>query len=143
VDAQGGLAWFFPTLPSSADDGATAVWNVPFASGQSTAAIRTEATRGHRPSLASELAQRAATGEKDIDIPTTFTRAEVRFNESHLEQGVRVSTFSMSAERHNASEPNAAFAFTTAKTYRGTYAVAAADDGPRIELPPTRPPKKR
>ncbi len=138
VGGQGGLAWFFPSLPASADRGATAVWNVPFASAQSTAALRTEATRGRRPSLTFQLAQQEATGEKEVAIPTTFTRAEVRFEESHLEQGVRVSTFRMTAERHDASSADDTFRFAMAKTHRGTYAVTASGRVLRAQIESTR-----
>jgi hypothetical protein len=126
VGGQGGLAWFFPTLPAAADRDATAVWEVPHASGQSSAALRTEATRGGRPSLLSQLAQREAAGEKEVEVPTTFTHAEVRFQESHLEQGVRVSEFSMTAERHDAIKPNDTLVLKMVTTHRGTYAVTAS-----------------
>jgi hypothetical protein len=138
VGAPGGLAWFFPTLPASAEHGATAVWNVPFASGQSTAALRTEATRGRMGSLAVELARREAAGEKDIEIPTTFTRAEVAFEESHLEQGVRVFVFTMTAERHDESKPDDEPAFKMVKTCRGTYAVTASGRVLRAHVESTR-----
>jgi len=122
VGGQGGLAWFFPTLPASEDRDAVAVWNVPYESGQSTAAMRTEATRGTQASLTFRLSQREAAGEKEVEIPTTFTRAEMRFEESHLEQGVRVSAFSVTGE----SAPNETYTFKMTKTYRGTYAVTAS-----------------
>ena len=126
VGGQGGLAWFFPTLPAFEERDAAAVWNVPYESGQSTAALRTEATRGSQASLTFRLSQREAAGEKEVEIPTTFTRAEMRFEQSHLEQGVRVSAFSVTGERRDESAPTDAYAFKMVKTYRGTYAVTAS-----------------
>lgn len=126
VGAQGGLAWFFPTLPPSAENDATAVWNVPYASGQSTAALRTEATRGQMQSLKATLREREASGEKQIEIPTTFTRAEIRFQEWRQSQGVRVAVFGMTGERHDQSKSEDERLFRLEKSYRGTYEVTAS-----------------
>jgi hypothetical protein len=125
VGTQGGLAWFFPTLPPSAEKDATTVWNVPYESGQSTAALRTEATRGHMQALKASLQQREASGEKEREIPTTFTRAEIRFQEWRQVDGVRVAVFGMTGERHDKSKPGEDPHFAMDRTYRGTYEVTA------------------
>jgi len=125
VGAQGGLAWFFPTIPASLDRNAMCEWNVPRASSQSTASLRVEATRGHIPGLAERWQQHVASGAKDVERPPTLTPAEIRFAESHLEGGVRVSTLGMTAERRFESNAGEPFASTTVTNYRGTYAVTA------------------
>jgi hypothetical protein len=123
VGSQGGLAWFFPTLPATAERHATAVWNVPYASGQSSAAVRVEATRGKRGPDGAAMAAEVAS-EPERVIPTTYTRAEVRLAGARDEGAARVSVFQVTAEyRVTSVDP---FPSTFEKTWQGTYEVTSA-----------------
>lgn len=125
IGAQGGLAWFFPTLPASAGHDASVTWSVPFNSGQSIKSIRVEATRGNAATWSWLLGRME--GGDDRDIPTTFTRADLRYEDSSVENGVRVSIYSMTASRRvEPDERDAPFPMIWEKTYRGSYAITGA-----------------
>lgn len=119
-----GLAWFFPTLPTALTPGKTSAWEVPYNSGQSTAALRVEAARG-KAGVRWQLDERAKRGEKEVVIPTTYSPAELRFVDFHLEKGVRVAELVLTSEHRFDSEPVPGLKQHTVTKRRGSYAVAA------------------